>query len=61
MPVGPMGTIDLAVNSPVFPALRAPAPWDEAGRLLDAPDMPVEVAHSFRKFAGGVLEDADDC
>lgn len=53
--------IDLAVNSPVFPALRAPAPWDAAGRLLDAADTPVEVAHSFRKFAGGVLEDADDC
>ncbi|MBS1182987.1 MAG: nifE [Proteobacteria bacterium] len=53
--------IDLAVNSPVFPALRTPAPWDEAGRLTDAADASAEVAHSFRKFAGGALDDADDC
>jgi nitrogenase molybdenum-cofactor synthesis protein NifE len=56
-----LGRIDLAVNSPVFPALRAPAPWDEAGRVPDAADLPVEVAHSFRKFADGTLEEADDC
>ena len=53
--------IDLAVNSPVFPALRQPAPWDEAGRLTDTDVPMVEVVHSFRKFASGVVEDADDC
>ena len=53
--------IDLAVNSPVFPALRAPAPWDEAGELMGQPDVPNEVTHSFRKFASGVLEESDDC
>ncbi|MBS1165460.1 MAG: nifE [Proteobacteria bacterium] len=53
--------IDLAVNSPVFPALRVPAPWDGSGRLLASPDISSEVKHSFRKFAGGALEDSDDC
>lgn len=53
--------IDLAVNSPVFPVLRQPAPWDEAGRLADTGVPPAEVVHGFRKFASGVLEDADDC
>jgi nitrogenase molybdenum-cofactor synthesis protein NifE len=59
--------IDLAVNSPVFPALRAPAPWDETGRLI-APataaeaDVPTaDISHSFKKFEGRALEDADDC
>jgi nitrogenase molybdenum-cofactor synthesis protein NifE len=54
--------IDLALNNPVFAAVRRPPPWDETGHLADADETAADaVVHSFRRFAGATLEDSDDC
>lgn len=63
--------IAIAVENPVFAAVREAAPWDEMGNLSSRtpareaarpsgePEAP--PAHSFRKFAGGIAHDADEC
>lgn len=62
--------IDLALSNPVFAAVRAPAPWDDDGRLTGpalavATALPVAddgpLTHAHRKFEGAALEDNDDC
>lgn len=66
--------IDIAVHNPVFAAVRAPAPWDGEGRLVETAgtDLPGEqgvagegepceaVVHSFRKFANAAIDDDID-